>query len=148
MVKEARSLEFHDENLDAIPWHQPMRTSTPSPSYNRPLPSTPSTSQNNNDDDDAADDAIKSLAEERVSLDGALSTFITQECNRNLNTANSSSSRRVGEQPPVWLFLCFALMCLALLTLVGRELTLRLGPDHWAIGIINSTTVPLKSVLL
>ena len=145
MVKEARSLEFHDENLDAIPWHQPMRTSTPSPSYNRPLPSTPSTSQNNNDDD-AADDAIKSLAEERVSLDGAISTFITQECNRNLNTANSS--RRVGEQPPVWLFLCIALMFLALLTLVGRELTLRLGPDHWAIGIINSTTVPLKSVLL
>ena len=132
MVKEARSLEFFEDNLDAIPFQQPSRI-TPSPPIT--VSYVPSTSQDNGENYES---------DEKMSPDGAISTFLTQECNRNL----SRRRNLVGESPPVWLFLCFILMFLILLTLVGKELSTQLGPDHWAVAILNSTAEPIKNILI
>ena len=128
MVKAARSLEIFEDNLDAVPFQQ--QQPPPSP----PVSVFYAPSQDN---------VENYKSDEKVSrdgADGAISTFITQQCNRNL------SRKRNGETP--WLFICSILLFLILLTLLGKELTTQLGPDHWAIAIINSTTEPIKNILI
>ena len=120
MVKGAESLELHE--ADAIPFQQPRSHSTP----------LLHTTSNNRDQQD----------NEEASPDGAISTLVYRNINRNPRTL-------VGEdQPYYWVFLCALLLILALLTLLAKELATQLGPDHWAIGVLNSTTEPIKNVLI
>lgn len=127
MVKGAKSLEFHEEDA-AIPFQHPL---------SRP-PSTPllhTTSFHANEDN------------EEASPDGAISTLVNQACNRNLNR-NVPRSQVVGETTPVWLVICALMFILAVLTFMARELTNQLGPDHWAIGVLNTTAEPIKNILI
>lgn len=139
MVKGAKSLEFHEEDA-AIPFQQPFSRS-PSSSYNvarsHSTPLFHTTSYNADDHQD----------NEEASPDGAISTLVNQACNRNNFNRNSPRSQ-VGESPPFWLFICALLLILALLTLIAKELTNQLGPDHWAIAVLNSTTEPIKNILI
>merc|ERR1712240_780276 len=123
MVKGAKSLEFHEEDA-AIP-------------FQRPFSRSHTTSYNADDHQD----------NEEASPDGAISTLVNQACNRNNFNRNSPRSQ-VGESPPFWLFICALLLILALLTLIAKELRNQLGPDHWAIAVLNSTTEPKKNILI
>lgn len=69
--------------------------------------------------------------------DGAITTLLTQQCKRRL------TEKQVGEEKPMWIFLCFLLFILTLITIVIKEVTTRLGEDHWIVAVLNTTTAAI-----
>ena len=85
---------------------------------------------------------IQDDVKEEEKTDGAISTILTQQCNRHL------SGKQDGNEKHIWIFLCFLLFILTLFTIVMRELATRLGEDHWIVTALNTTAEPLLNILI
>ena len=85
---------------------------------------------------------IQDDVKEEEKTDGAISTILTQQCNRHL------SGKQDGNEKHIWIFLCFLLFILTLFTIIMRELATRLGEDHWIVTALNTTAEPLLNILI
>ena len=145
MVKQKSLEQFHDDA--AIQFQQPVYDRRRSPS-SLSIQMHPSTSS-------SLDPPISPPISPEIQstylddkggekIDGPLlSTFVTQELERKL-----SGRRATNKSSPIWIYFCFILIFLWLLTFVGRELSTELGSDHCVVTALNNTVEHLRNIII